>query len=84
MRRCGSAALDLAYLAAGRNDFFFEFLLSPWDVAAAQLLITEAGGVVTDFNGAPLPLDRPSPVLAANQAVFPELLRIASPYAPKV
>jgi myo-inositol-1(or 4)-monophosphatase len=51
IRRCGSAALDLAYTAAGVYDGFFEFRLSPWDVAAGVLLIREAGGVVTDLDG---------------------------------
>ncbi|MGH9382082.1 MAG: inositol monophosphatase family protein [Thermoanaerobaculia bacterium] len=51
IRRCGSAALDLAYTAAGVFDGFFEFRLSPWDIAAGELLIREAGGVVTDLDG---------------------------------
>jgi myo-inositol-1(or 4)-monophosphatase len=51
IRRCGAAALDLAYTAAGVFDGFFEFRLSPWDVAAGALLIEEAGGVITDLDG---------------------------------
>lgn len=51
IRRAGSAALDLAHLACGRCDGFFEIGLSPWDIAAGSLLIKEAGGVVTDFGG---------------------------------
>ena len=51
MRRAGSAALDLAYVAAGRIDGFFEIGLKPWDTAAGELLIVEAGGLVTDFTG---------------------------------
>lgn len=51
IRRAGSAAIDLAYVAAGRFDGFFELNLSPWDMAAGSLLITEAGGMVTDFGG---------------------------------
>ena len=51
IRRCGAAALDLAHTAAGVYDGFFEFRLSPWDVAAGVLLIREAGGVVTDLDG---------------------------------
>jgi myo-inositol-1(or 4)-monophosphatase len=51
LRRAGSAALDLAYLACGRCEGFFEIGLSPWDMAAGELLIREAGGVVTDFGG---------------------------------
>ncbi len=51
IRRCGSAALDLAYTAAGVYDGFFEFRLSPWDIGAGIVLIEEAGGVVTDLDG---------------------------------
>lgn len=51
VRRAGSAALDLAYVAAGRLDGFWEFGLSPWDMAAGALLVQEAGGVVSDFAG---------------------------------
>ncbi len=53
IRRAGSAALDLAYVAAGRCDAFFEIGLSPWDVAAGSILVKEAGGIVTDFGGGP-------------------------------
>ena len=51
IRRIGAAALDLAYVAAGRFEAFFEMGLSPWDVAAGGLLVTEAGGVVTQTAG---------------------------------
>ncbi len=68
VRRAGAAALDLAYVAAGRCDIFFELLLSPWDIAAGILLVEEAGGIVTDLDGAPLSLAAPTPVLAANPA----------------
>ncbi|HWM90943.1 MAG TPA: inositol monophosphatase family protein [Thermoanaerobaculia bacterium] len=51
IRRCGSAALDLAYTAAGVYDGFFEFRLSPWDIGAGVLMIQEAGGVVSDLDG---------------------------------
>ena len=51
IRRAGSAALDLAYVAAGRVDGFFEIGLKPWDTAAGELLVIEAGGLVTDFTG---------------------------------
>ncbi|MBK8555523.1 MAG: inositol monophosphatase [Lewinellaceae bacterium] len=51
MRRMGSAALDLAYVASGRFDVFFEFGLNSWDIAAGALLVKEAGGRVTDFSG---------------------------------
>jgi myo-inositol-1(or 4)-monophosphatase len=51
IRRCGAAALDLAYTAAGVYDGFFELRLSPWDIAAGAILVEEAGGVLTDFDG---------------------------------
>src|SRR5439155_15505358 len=51
VRRLGAAALDLAYVAAGRYDGFWEFGLSPWDIAAGLLLIREAGGYVSDLTG---------------------------------
>ncbi|MEQ8809071.1 MAG: inositol monophosphatase family protein, partial [Imperialibacter sp.] len=51
LRRMGSAAVDLAYVACGRFEAFFEFNLNSWDVAAGVLLVTEAGGTVTDFKG---------------------------------
>lgn len=51
MRRAGSAALDLAYVAAGRMDGFWEIGLKPWDIAAGELLVREAGGLVSDFGG---------------------------------
>ena len=51
LRRCGSAALDLAYVADGRYDGFWEFSLNAWDVAAGALLVTEAGGTITDCQG---------------------------------
>ena len=51
LRRIGAAAVDLAYLACGRFDVFFEYSLSAWDMAAGAILIQEAGGIVTDFQG---------------------------------
>ena len=54
IRRLGSAALDLAWVAAGRFDGFWEDGLSPWDIAGGALLITEAGGTVTNFKNEPL------------------------------
>ena len=80
IRRCGSAALDLAYLAAGRNDIFFEFILSPWDYAAGALLVTEAGGKITDINGGPVDISNPSSVFAANGNIHPLLVKMAEKY----
>lgn len=55
-RRFGSAALDLCYVACGRGELFFEYSLSPWDYAAGSLIVTEAGGVASTLEGAPLPI----------------------------
>ena len=76
VRRLGSAALDLAYLAAGRNDLFFECLLSPWDFAAGYLLIKEAGGIITDMDGNELTFTAPCSVLAASPRVYNEFLAL--------
>ncbi len=74
VRRAGSAALDLAYVASGRLEGFWEFNLNPWDTAAGYLLVEEAGGMVTGFDGAYRRLDSHE-VLASNQAIHGELLR---------
>ena len=80
VRRCGSAALDLAYLAAGRCDLFFEFLLSPWDIAAGYILITEAGGAITDMRGEPIDFSSSSAVIASNMKNYKQLLEMANKY----
>jgi myo-inositol-1(or 4)-monophosphatase len=74
MRRCGSAALDLAYTACGRYDFFWEAHLLPWDFMAGKLLISEAGGLSGDFAGNELAV-RTASVLAANKKLYPVLLK---------
>ena len=51
VRRLGSAAIDLAYVACGRYDAFYEYNLNPWDVAAGAIIVLEAGGKVSDFKG---------------------------------
>jgi myo-inositol-1(or 4)-monophosphatase len=73
IRRMGAAALDLAWVAAGRVDGFWEFGLKPWDVAAGSLLVEAAGGVVSDLSGQPFALEGPS-ILAANARVHAEML----------
>lgn len=73
MRRCGSAALDLAYTAAGVYDGFFEFRLSIWDIAAGAVLVREAGGLITDLDGGDRPLETGS-VIAGGPPVHRELL----------
>ena len=75
VRRAGSAALDLAYVACGRLDAFWEFGLNPWDMAAGILLIREAGGTCTDMYGAPLDLRGPT-LLADNTAVHAEIVAL--------
>ena len=75
IRRDGSAALNLAYVACGRYDGFWEMSLSPWDVAAGSLLVREAGGMVTDFHGGPDYLKN-GDIVAANLNVHPAMLRI--------
>jgi len=71
VRRAGAAALDLAYVACGRLDLFWEFRLNPWDMAAGALLVREAGGACTDMRGAPLDL-RGQHILADNRLVHEE------------
>lgn len=66
IRRIGSAALDLAYLAAGRFDAFWGVFLRPWDYAAGKLLIEEAGGTFTNFEGSPYTSLEEGPVIASN------------------
>jgi len=73
VRRAGSAALDLANVSCGRYDGFWEFNLNPWDTAAGVLLVQEAGGKVTRFDGAPFRLDSRE-VLASNGLIHDELL----------
>ena len=75
VRRDGSAALDLAYVACGRFDGFWEDGLNPWDVAAGVLLIEEAGGKVTNFDGASLDIYSPK-VLASNSLVHESMRKV--------
>jgi len=75
VRRCGSAALDLCYVAAGRFDGFWEMKLGPWDLAAGSLMVAEAGGRVTNFEGRPLGLDGRR-VLASNSRIHREMMNI--------
>jgi myo-inositol-1(or 4)-monophosphatase len=68
VRRAGSAALDLADVACGRYEAFWELMLAPWDIAAGILLVREAGGVVTDLAGAPAPVAHTG-IIAGNPAM---------------
>ncbi len=82
IRRAGSAALDLAYVAAGRLDGFWELGLMPWDMAAGILLITEAGGVVTDLDGNDGYL-KTGNLLTANPKLHIQMQNLIDPYIPE-
>jgi myo-inositol-1(or 4)-monophosphatase len=79
VRRPGSAALDLAAVAAGRLDGFWEIGLSPWDMAAGVLMITEAGGMVGDLEGNEKYLER-GQIVAGNPKIFAQLLQVIHPH----
>ncbi len=80
IRRPGSAALDLAYVAAGRFDGFWEAGLGSWDIAAGALIVREAGGLVTDYAGDEHFLER-GEIVAANSRVLAEMLRVIQQHA---
>jgi len=75
VRRLGSAALDLCYVAAGRFDGFWEDRLKPWDVAAGALIVEEAGGIVTGLDGQPFDVRKGS-LACANPALHPQLVEV--------
>ncbi len=75
IRRAGSAALDMCYVACGRFDGFWELKLKPWDTAAAMLIIAEAGGVVTDFSNRPFSLSMGETV-ASNGLIHEQMIRV--------
>lgn len=75
VRRWGAAALDLAYVAAGRFDAYWERDLSPWDTAAGIALVREAGGYVSEVNGKPFHLDSPS-IMAGNDTLHPAIVKL--------
>jgi myo-inositol-1(or 4)-monophosphatase len=79
VRRAGSAALDLAYVAAGRLDAFWEIGLAPWDMAAGSLMITEAGGLVGDLEGNEGWMDT-GYIVAGSPKIFGELLQMLAPH----
>lgn len=76
VRRLGSAALDSAYVAAGRLDGFWEIRLSAWDIAAGGLIVQEAGGIVTNIHGGPDFISAPQSILAANPFIHPQMLAV--------
>ena len=67
IRRSGAASLDLASVASGTIDIFFEYSLSPWDFAAGSIIVEEAGGIITDMKGQKLDFTHPSSVLCGNR-----------------
>lgn len=78
MRRMGSASLDMAYVAAGRFDAYFEYDLRPWDISAGKLLVSEAGGRVSDWKSRDLEWNQKSNVVASNTIVHKEILQLAA------
>jgi myo-inositol-1(or 4)-monophosphatase len=80
LRRPGAAALDLAYVACGRLDGFFEQGLSKWDMAAGSLLVTESGGLVGNYTGESGYLDQ-GEILAGNPKAFVQMIKITSPFS---
>ncbi len=82
IRRAGAASLDLAYVAAGRYDAFWEYGLSEWDMAAGALLIQEAGGLISDFNGGHDFLDS-GHVVAGGPKCFKAVLTTIQPFVPR-
>jgi len=81
IRRMGTASLDLAQVAAGHCGAYFEYQLSPWDFAAGQLLVQEAGGRISTCRGEPLPLEKTS-VLAGNAPLYDLMLDLTSRHHP--
>ena len=76
IRRICSSALDLCFIAAGRIDGYFESKLKPWDYAAGSLILSEAGGKTTDYDGNPIPMDVPSSIICSNGIIHDELCLI--------
>jgi len=87
VRRLGSAAIDLCYVAAGRMDGFWESDLKPWDIAGGALIVTEAGGCVTHMDGSPFS-SRCGDLIAANPLLHAPMLEVIRAFragrAPKV
>lgn len=82
IRRLGSASIDLAYVACGRFEVFFEYGLHPWDIAAGVIILREAGGKISDFSGSERNLNGDE-IVAANMNVYPEILEIVSKFMNK-
>lgn len=80
VRRAGSAALDLAYVACGRLDGFYEKGLKPWDIAAGALLVSEAGGIIAEFNGESDYLHKGN-IIAGSPKVFGQMVGLLAEFA---
>lgn len=76
IRRTGSAALDIAYVAVGRIEGFFELRLQPWDYAAGLIILEEAGGKITNWQGEKPSLIQPDSILATNELIHKELIQM--------
>lgn len=79
IRRMGSAAIDIAYVACGRFEVFYEYGLHPWDISAGIIILREAGGHISDFSGGERDLTGDE-IVAANDYVYPEILKIVSKF----
>lgn len=79
IRRMGSAAIDIAYVACGRFEVFYEYGLHPWDISAGIIILREAGGHISDFSGGERDLTGDE-IVAANHYVYPEILEIVSKF----
>jgi myo-inositol-1(or 4)-monophosphatase len=79
IRRMGSAAIDIAYVACGRFEVFYEYGLHPWDICAGIIILREAGGHISDFSGGERNLNGDE-IVAANNNVYPEILEIVSKF----
>lgn len=84
VRRLGSAALDLCYVAAGRLDGYWELSIKSWDIAAGALIAQEAGAVVSKVDGSAELLSAPNSILAANPTLYPQLLEVLLKDRPEV
>ncbi|HAM09613.1 MAG: inositol monophosphatase [Bacteroidetes bacterium GWE2_41_25] len=82
IRRMGSAAIDIAYVACGRFEVFYEYGLHPWDIAAGVIILREAGGNISDFSGGERNLNGDE-IVAANRNVYPEILETVSKFMNK-
>lgn len=80
LRRSGSAALDMAYVACGRLDLFFEMALQPWDYAAGLIILSEAGGKVTDWQGKKPLVTFPSSIACSNGLLHTQMLEIITEF----